>query len=127
MFTLPLKSKTIPQLESLLLVLGSKEIMIRDVLVDTGFELGLALPIDLAYQINLQTKDFLYVQTEFADSDGILRCSKGNIKLDNKLFEVDILWLEHSDEALIGSGFFAKYAEILQLNYKSDTLSILLK
>ncbi len=49
------------------------------------------------------------------------------IQLEGQTFEVEVLWLDNSDEPLIGSGFFAKYADILQFNYKDNTISFLLK
>ncbi len=43
----------------------------------------------------------MYVQVDFADSFGLVKTSKDKVKINNKLFDVTIFWLENSDEPLI--------------------------
>jgi predicted aspartyl protease len=125
MFTLQLRDKKAPQLDSLLLILKSQKIEVRKVLIDTGFEGDLALPIDLA--INLEVNSFGLQAVEFGDSQGELKFSFAEVELNNTRFKVKVLWLENSIEPLIGSGFFSKYSNILQLNYAANSISILFK
>lgn len=111
-----------PRLSSLLLVIGQKPFQIEDILIDTGFDGDIALPVEIAIEADIV--DFEVVEVEFANGYGYIKTSLGNIKIDGHLFEVKIHWLNESDEALLGSGFLAKFSNYLNINYREGKIEI---
>lgn len=127
MFSLQLKNLTQAHLDSVILESGKEQILAKEILIDTGFDGELAIPKEAAELLNIVSTDFEFQKMEFADSKGVLRKSKVTMYFQEIKFNLNVIWLENSDEPLIGSGFFAKYADMLQFNYKENTVSILLK
>ena len=127
MISFQLSNPKLPTIKSVHLVSKNIKIRLKNVLIDTGFDGELAVPVEGLELLGLDPKLLKTKTLLFADSVGSLKVSQLTLVIFEQEFQVEVLWLENANEALIGSGFFAKYAEILQLNYKSDTLSILLK
>ena len=118
-----IKEPQTPKLDLLHLVLGNKKIDVADVLIDTGFDSDIALPVVYAIKSGIEQVDFFNVEyaNGFTDSLGF---TKGKVKIMEFEFEVEIVWLDDSDEALIGSGFLSKYTKYLNIDYQNSTLKI---
>ena len=121
-----LKEPQEPRLDSLHLVLGEKKIRIEEILLDTGFNGDLAIPIDYAHLNNIT--EFIFNSVELANgSRKLMAITKGHVIISDLKLDVEILWLDETDEALLGSGFLAKFSNYLNINYKEDKIEIELK
>ena len=92
-------------------------------LIDTGFDSDVALPVTYAIKTGIEQVEFHNVEyaNGFIDTLGF---TKGKVKIEEFEFDVEIVWLDDSNEALIGSGFLAKYAKYLNIDYLNLNLKI---
>ncbi len=115
-----------PRLEWLHLVLKQKNLKIENVLLDTGFDSDLALPFD--YALIAGVTEFESKQVEYANGmSELINISKGEILFAKQKLEIEICWLENTDETLLGSGFLSKYLNLLSIDYEKSIISLSLK
>ena len=110
-------------LDLLHLVLEGQKFRIQDILVDTGFDGEIAIPID--YAILAKIENFSTEKVEYGNGQiQDVNTSDGQIMLSDSSFNVKITWLEDCDEVLIGSGFLAKFCKEFQIDFFKAVLSL---
>ncbi len=72
MFTHPQPKILEPKLPFIHLVLNSKKIEIPNILIDTGFEGELALPMDLYHKASLENQEIKLIRVNYANNSGTL-------------------------------------------------------
>jgi predicted aspartyl protease len=88
-----------------------------DAILDTAFTGDIALPIDLAFKLDLNIVNFSKQHVEFADGDGTIPVSILKIEFFGIIIGVQVCWLEDGSDALVGTRLLERVKNITNIDF----------
>lgn len=103
---------------------GLRRIVDVKAILDTAFTGDIALPIDLAFKLDLDITNFSKQPVEFADGDGFAPVSILKIEFFDIIIGVQVYWLEDGSEALIGTKLLQRVRNITNIDFVSKVAKL---
>jgi len=86
-------------------------------ILDTAFTGDIALPIELAFKLDLDIENFSKHPVEYADGDGFAPVSILKIEFFDIIIGVQVYWLEDGSEALVGTKLLQRVRNISNIDF----------
>jgi len=103
---------------------GLRRIAEVKAILDTAFTGDIALPIDLAFKLDLDITNFSKQPVEFADGDGFTPVSILKIEFFDIIIGVQVYWLEDGSEALAGTKLLQRVRNITNIDFVSKVAKL---